>query len=150
MKFSLIDHVLEQSPDRVRAVKHVTASEEYLADHFPGFPVLPGVMMIETLVQAARVMLSDRGDGPLVLGRVRALKYGSFVHPGETLDVEVTLTGTTDEGYMCKATGRRREPTSAGDTADGDSADRSETAVSGRFIMRAVRRPEPAAAALDA
>ena len=62
MKFDLIDHVLEQTPQRIVALKHVTLAEEYLADHFPTFPVLPGVMMVETMVQAARRMLADRGD----------------------------------------------------------------------------------------
>ena len=42
MKFCLIDQLLECGPNRAVAIKNVTASEEYLADHFPSFPVLPG------------------------------------------------------------------------------------------------------------
>ena len=49
MRFSLIDAIIEQSPDRIVAVKQVSLAEEYLADHFPSFPVLPGVMMIEAI-----------------------------------------------------------------------------------------------------
>ena len=162
MKFSLIDHVLEQSPDRIRAIKHVTTAEEYLADHFPGFPVLPGVLMIEAVVQAARLMLAKQTDDRLVLGEVRALKYGSFVRPGETLDVVVTLSKTTEESYVCKALGRVVSPAAAeppelpsetrpeavGTGTAGESTARSaETAVSGRFIMRTVRTfPPPAVA----
>ncbi|MHC4383289.1 MAG: hotdog family protein [Planctomycetota bacterium] len=59
MKFNLLDTILDQSPDRIVAIKHVSLAEEYLADHFPTFPVLPGVMMVETMVQAARRMLAD-------------------------------------------------------------------------------------------
>ena len=70
MRFELIDAILEQSDDRIVAVKQVSLAEEYLADHFPSFPILPGVMMLETFVQAARIMLADRGDRRLVLGRV--------------------------------------------------------------------------------
>ena len=89
MKFQLIDQVLERTPTSITAVKNVTAAEEYLGDHFPGFPVLPGVFMLEALTQAARELLKDRGR--LVLGQVKAFRYGSFVRPGEALKVEVTL-----------------------------------------------------------
>jgi 3-hydroxyacyl-[acyl-carrier-protein] dehydratase len=137
MKFTLIDTVLEQSGDRIVAVKQVTAAEEYLADHFPTFPVLPGVLMVEAMVQAARRMLAPRGDPRLVLGEVRALKFGNFVRPGEALEVEVTVTEQLPGGaFQCRGTGRlRRGPNSSGD----------ETAVSGRFTMRPIRRDPPAA-----
>jgi 3-hydroxyacyl-[acyl-carrier-protein] dehydratase len=132
MRFDLIDHVLEQQADRIVAVKQVSAAEEYLGDHFPGFPILPGVMMIETLVQAARRMLQDQCVDRLVLGNVRALKYGAMVRPGEALQVEVTLSKQDDDGsYQCKGVGRvlRRD----------DRAATDETAVSGKFTMRPVR-----------
>ena len=81
MKFKLIDQVLVQEPRRVVAIKNVTESEEYLSDHFPTFPVLPGVFMVEAMVQAARVLL-DPTHPRQVLGSVRALRYGSFVRQG--------------------------------------------------------------------
>lgn len=91
MHFELVDRVLEQSADRIVTIKHVSAAEEYLQDHFPTFPVLPGVMMLEAMVQAGRTLADrDRADStPLVLSRVRALKYGKFVKPGATLQVRV-------------------------------------------------------------
>ncbi len=92
MRFELVDRVLERSPERIVTIKNVTAAEEYLADHFPSFPVLPGVMMLEAMVQAARRLAQAAPEPlPLVLGRVRALKYGRFVRPGETIRVEVEL-----------------------------------------------------------
>jgi len=81
---------LEQDADRVVACKNVTAAEEYLADHFPGFPVLPGVMMLETLVQAGR-LLAGGTSRPLVLEQVRNLRYGNMVRPGQTLKVDVSV-----------------------------------------------------------
>ncbi len=131
MKFNLIDTVLEQSPDRIVAIKNVSLAEEYLADHFPSFPVLPGVLMVETMVQAARRMLADRGDPRLVLGEVKAVKFGSFVRPGEALAVDVTVTGSADGTYQCRGKGRVLR--------HGDSRS-DETAVSGRFTMRPIRR----------
>ncbi len=132
MRFDLIDQVLEHHPDRLVAVKNVTTAEEYLADHFPGFPVLPGVMMLETLVQAARLLLSgqppeamgepywpaDRGDpqpleggrggqaasgAPMVLTEVRNVRYGQMVRPGQCLMVEVAIRSQNDQG--CELTG---------------------------------------------
>ena len=140
MKFVLLDHILEQSPDRIVAIKQVSLAEEYLADHFPTFPVLPGVMMIETMVQAARRMLAERGDGRLVLGEVKALKFGSMVRPGEALEVEVTLSKELEDGsFLCRGTGRVRRPGVAGGQ-DRAEDPKSETTVSGRFTMRPIRQ----------
>ena len=137
MKFKLLDTILDQSPDRIVAIKQVSLAEEYLADHFPTFPVLPGVMMVETMVQAARQMLADRGDPRLVLGEVRALKFGSFVRPGEALEVEVTVSKVLDDGaFLCRGSGRVRRHAAGG---------RDETAVSGRFTMRPIRSETAAA-----
>ena len=128
MKFNLVDNVLVKESDRITAIKQVSLAEEYLADHFPTFPVLPGVMMVEAMVQAARLMLADRGDPRLVLGEVQAIKFGSFVRPGEVLEVEVTLgKALPGPAYKCRGIGRVRR-------AGGDT----ETAVSGQFTMRPI------------
>ena len=51
MRFHLLDRIVEVRPgEALRAVKNLTLGEEYLADHFPTFPVMPGVLMLETLV----------------------------------------------------------------------------------------------------
>ena len=101
----MIDRVIERSEDRLVAVKLVSAAEEYLQDHFPTFPVLPGVMMLEAMVQAGRALVSDRVDpagAPVVLGGVRALKYGKFVAPGATLRVEVKTRGEVSADGSCE------------------------------------------------
>jgi 3-hydroxyacyl-[acyl-carrier-protein] dehydratase len=135
MKFLLIDQVLERTPTSIVAIKNVTAAEEYLGDHFPGFPVLPGVFMLEALTQAARELLKDRGQR-LVLGQVKALRYGSFVRPGEALKVEVTLDKTNEDGSF----------TMKGQASVVRVDGTGETAVSGRFTMRPARIPATAAA----
>ena len=118
MRFQLVDRVVERGSDRLVAVKAVTAAEEYLADHFPGFPVLPGVMMLEALVQAARELASEAAE-PMVVSDVRNVKYGNMVRPGQTLRVEVTLRNRDDDGYDFQGTG----------TVDG------RVAVQGRFRL---------------
>jgi 3-hydroxyacyl-[acyl-carrier-protein] dehydratase len=120
LRFELIDRVLEQSDQKVVAIKCVTNAEEYLGDHFPGFPVLPGVMMLETLVQAGRLMAG--ADVPLAVTEVRNLRYGNMVRPGQALKVEVTLRGKDASGWDCNGVG----------SVDG------QVAVQGRFKLAPV------------
>lgn len=148
MHFDLVDAVLEQSESRIVTVKNVSAAEEYLQDHFPTFPVLPGVLMVESLVQAARRLLAHRcGDDRLVLGAVRALKYGSFVRPGESLRVEVVLHKANPDGsFDLKGEGVVVRSSAA---APSGAAEPARTAVSGRFAMRPIAVcPQPAASGL--
>jgi UDP-N-acetylglucosamine acyltransferase len=77
-----VDAVTEHEPgDRLVAFKNVTISEEFFQGHFPGYPVLPAVLMIEALTQAAGVLVLDRVDAPpaaraaLRLGKVKAVAY---------------------------------------------------------------------------
>jgi len=126
MRFELIDSVLERGDDRLVGVKCVTAAEEYLADHFPTFAVLPGVMMLEAMVQAARCLLGESPDGrPWVVAQVRNVRYGNMVRPGQQLRVEVELKKS--DGELRSFAGRG--------TVDG------ETAVQGRFTLRPGRKP---------
>jgi len=135
MHFNLVDSVLEIRDDRIVTVKNVTAAEEYLQDHFPTFPVLPGVLMIEAMVQAAR-MLGERGrpgtTDRMVLGSVRALKYGSFVKPGDAMRIEVLLTGEPSAGVLdFRGTGEIIRP-------DHPVGEPRPVCVSGRFTLRRV------------
>lgn len=94
MKFTLVDRVVEVVPaQRIVAVKAVTRAEEYLADHFPTFPVLPGVMMLEAMVEAARWLAwisLDFAHSLILLREAKNVTYKSFVKPGQLLRVEIT------------------------------------------------------------
>ncbi len=110
MRFQLIDRVLERDDEHVVAVKCVTAAEEYLADHFPGFAVLPGVMMLEALVQAGRLLVAGRGAAtPFVLGEARNVRYGQMVRPGEQLTVNVRMRKEQPPDFELEGTGRVNE-----------------------------------------
>lgn len=90
MRFDLIDRVLESSAEGITAIKAVTSAEEYLGDHFPGFPILPGVMMVETMVQAGRKLAVTLGmDDRLVVREVRNIRFAAMVRPGQILTVHV-------------------------------------------------------------
>ena len=108
MKFNLIDRIEHLSAERIVAVKYVSLAEEYLADHFPTFPVLPGVMMLEALTQAAGWLMHRRSDFAksfAVLKEARNVKYGNFVAPGNFLRVEVEYLKQTEAGASFKASG---------------------------------------------
>ena len=141
MRFQLIDRVIEQSEDRVVAIRAVSAGEEYLQDHFPGFPILPGVFMLEAMVQAARACEEARAPraAPWVLGQVRALKYGAMVRPGATMRIEVTRGKADDDGGVdYRGTVTLVEP---GPDASTPGAPQPEPvqAASGRLTMRPAR-----------
>ncbi len=95
MRFVLIDRIIELQPGRsLVAVKNLSLAEEYLADHFPGFPVMPGVLMLEALTQAGAWLIRDMEDfahSVIVLKTARTIKYGSFVEPGRQLQLRVEL-----------------------------------------------------------
>ena len=101
MKFNLIDKIEHLSDQRIVGVKYVSLAEEYLADHFPTFPVLPGVMMLEALTQAAAWLLHHRRGfacSMAVMKEAKNVKYGQFVAPGNALRVEVELMKETNTG----------------------------------------------------
>src|ERR671929_43316 len=95
MRFHLVDRIVEVEPgQRLRAVKNLTLGEEYLADHFPTFPVMPGVLMLQTLVEAGAWLLrvsEDFRHSVIVLREAKNVKYGSFMEPGRQMDVTVEL-----------------------------------------------------------
>lgn len=92
MKFVLIDRIASIDPEQGRIVAHkrLSLAEEYLADHFPTFPVMPGVLMLEAMVQTASWLVRVRQDfsrSMIVLAEARNVNYKSFVAPGGSLDV---------------------------------------------------------------
>ncbi len=109
MRFSLVDRIIELAPgESVTAIKNVSLAEEYLADHFPGYPVLPGVMMLECLVQAGAWLMRSTEDfrySMILLKQAKALKYNTFVRPGQTLTVTAALHSRTEREYVFKGSG---------------------------------------------
>jgi 3-hydroxyacyl-[acyl-carrier-protein] dehydratase len=95
MRFLLLDAIQSYEPGvQLTAIKNVALSEEYLADHFPEFPVLPGVFMLEAATQAAAWLLrlsEDFAHSIICLKEARNIKYAGFVPPGRTLTVAVSM-----------------------------------------------------------
>lgn len=130
MRFLLVDRVLELTPHRsITAVKSLSLAEEYLADHFPGFPVMPGVLMLETLVQAGGWLIRESEQfrpSTILLKEARALKFNNFVAPGKTLTVQLVVKKQDGRLWDFQGTGQM----------DGESA------VSARLVLEAFNLAE--------
>ena len=92
----LVDDIIEHEPGRrVVAVKNVTVNEEFFQGHFPGAPLLPAVLMLESLSQVAAILLLQRDDAPpnarVYLRGVNDAKFRRQVVPGDRLRLEISL-----------------------------------------------------------
>ncbi len=92
--FLLIDRVLELTDDRVVALKNVTVNEPFFQGHFPGLPVMPGVLQIEAMAQAGGILASravqfDAATQVMLFMAIDAVKFRKAVVPGDQLHIEV-------------------------------------------------------------
>jgi len=109
MKFQLVDRIESIEPGkRIVTIKALTLAEEYLADHFPAFPVMPGVLMLEAMVQSAAWLVrieQDFAKSVIVLGSARNVRYANFVQPGRKLRCEIEAVSIGDDSAKFKAAG---------------------------------------------
>lgn len=109
MKFCLVDRITSLVPGQnISTIKHVSLAEEYLQDHFPGFSVLPGVMMVECLVQSCAWLSRVTDDfqySAILLKQARAVKFNNFLKPGQTLEVTATMKSADTNTAEFVATG---------------------------------------------
>lgn len=109
MRFQLLDRILEVDPGKsIRMVKNLTLAEEYLADHFPTFPVMPGVLMLQTLVEAGAWLLRISDDfqhSVIALREARNVKYGTFMQPGKSMVVTAELSEASEGQVVFKGKG---------------------------------------------
>jgi len=109
MRFTLIDKVVElELGKRIAAIKNLSLAEEYLADHFPGFPVMPGVFMLEAMTQTGAWLIrasEDFAHSMVTLKEARNVKYANFVEPGQTLAVTAEILSQDENETRLKAQG---------------------------------------------
>ena len=110
MRFALVDRILNVEPGAsITTVKSPTLSEEYLQDHFPHFPVMPGVLMLEAMFQASAWLIritDDFAASLVLLKEARNVKYNGFVLPGQQLRVQAEILKRQDNETRIKAVGQ--------------------------------------------
>ncbi len=103
--FIFMDEVSEvKKNESLTAFFTLKGDEEFLKDHFADFPVMPGVLQLESLRQAASKLLAGSGDGQYLFDRISSVKYGQFVRPGNRVKIFVRLLH--HEGRMARFEGR--------------------------------------------
>ena len=109
MKFILVDKIESIVPGKsIVTSKALSLAEEYLGDHFPAFPVMPGVLMLEALTQSAAWLTrvaQDFSKSVIVLAVARNVRYANFVQPGNIMRCEVEAIEIGPDSAKFKGTG---------------------------------------------
>jgi len=94
--FLLVDCILELEAERIVGVKNVTVNEPFFAGHFPNYPVMPGVLIVEAMAQVAGVLvlkqIGDRKKKIVLLATIEEAKFRRPVRPGDQLRIEMLVT----------------------------------------------------------
>ncbi len=111
MRFRQLDKITELVPgERISAVRHVRADEDYLRDHFPLFKVMPGVLMLEALFQASCWLIrASEGfeNSLLILKEARNVKFADFMEPEQTLKISAEILKLETNSVAIKASGTK-------------------------------------------
>ncbi|MCC6389988.1 MAG: 3-hydroxyacyl-ACP dehydratase FabZ [Bryobacterales bacterium] len=91
----LVDRVLELEPDRIVGIKNVTVNEPFFVGHFPHYPVMPGVLIVESMAQVAGILIlkdiPDSKNRPVLLASINSAKFRNQVVPGDQLRIEMKV-----------------------------------------------------------
>src|SRR5271169_3505903 len=92
----LVDRIEELEEDRIVGIKNVTVNEPFFQGHFPEFPVMPGVLVLEAMAQVAGVLVlksvPDRKNKLVLLASIEQAKFRRPVRPGDQLRIEMKVT----------------------------------------------------------
>lgn len=101
--FLFVDNIVERSEKTIKTTLQVTGLEDFFQGHFPGNPIMPGVLLQEALFQSGAALMSGRaGAGLGVVTRVQNAKFKNMVRPGDLLEMEVELVESLSNAHYMK------------------------------------------------
>jgi 3-hydroxyacyl-[acyl-carrier-protein] dehydratase len=113
VRYILLDRITELAPpEHARGVKCVSLSDDIFVDHFPGHPIMPGALILESMAQLAGVLLEatmrtrDRHDLHALLTMADRAKFRRVVRPGDKLELEARALAATEDGGQAQAFAR--------------------------------------------
>ena len=107
--FLFVDQIVDRSDKMIKTIFKVTGNEDFFKGHFPGNPIMPGVLLQEALFQTGAALMASmvagsEGGGLGVVTRVQNAKFKNMVRPGDTLEMEVELTESLANAHYMKGT----------------------------------------------
>jgi 3-hydroxyacyl-[acyl-carrier-protein] dehydratase len=104
--FLFVDRIVKLDPTKIKTTKEIRADEPVFAGHYPGYPIMPGALICESIFQTGAILLSKMtggmGAGIPVLTRINNAKFKSIVRPGSTLNIEAELVERVSNAYFMK------------------------------------------------
>jgi 3-hydroxyacyl-[acyl-carrier-protein] dehydratase len=105
--FLLVDEIVEQSDSRIVCRKRFKGDEFWYVGHYPQFPLTPGVLLVESAMQAGAVLLAkyaaEASGGVPVATRINNVKFRAMVRPGDTIEMEVELVERMADAFFLNA-----------------------------------------------
>src|SRR3974377_1863829 len=133
--FLLVDRIVELEPERIVGIKSVTANEPFFQGHFPDFPVMPGVLIVEAMAQTAGVLvlksIENRAQKLVLLVAVENARFRKPVVPGDTLRMEM------------KVLKRKATVAKMAGVAPGDGVVGAEVEVMFKLADKEEKQPDP-------
>ena len=106
--FLLVDEIVERTESKIVCIKTFSGKEDFFAGHYPGYPLVPGVLLCEAAMQAGAILLSgflvEEAPGKVpVATRMNDVRFKRMVRPGETIRMEVELVERLSGAFFMKA-----------------------------------------------
>jgi 3-hydroxyacyl-[acyl-carrier-protein] dehydratase len=104
--FLFVDSIVELTDTKIKTTKKASADEEFFKGHYPGNPIMPGVLVCEAIFQSGAILLSriigQVGEGVPVLARINNAKFKNIVKPGDILEIEAEIAEKVSNVYFLK------------------------------------------------
>ena len=104
--FLFVDKIVELTDTKIKTTKEISPEEAFFKGHYPGNPIMPGVLICESIFQTGAILLSniitDMSEGTPVLTRIGNAKFKNIVRPGTTLEIEAEVVERVSNAFFLK------------------------------------------------